>query len=430
VWEVAFGNDKIKTSRDHLFFTNEGWKRLSEIADLRFDESSSQSSVLLAHIGPGKDHGVAAAFNVVDPDTEDWTGIVGWEDYYQVSTQGRVRRIVGGRGSRSYGRCKAITVSNGRAVVSLNKPGVQELRLVHQLMMEAFVGPCPDGQEVCHEDGNGLNNVLDNLRYGTRQSNADDRIRDGATTYLDVSYVAATIKYSGREMTYDLEVSGPWHNFSADGFVVHNSVNEYSTRYSEAIDSAQKTAPDKWRSQSTSNKQGSSGVIDPVIGATLSLDENALQQFARQTYEKRLSVGVAREQARKDLPLSTYTEAYWKIDLHNLFHFLSLRMDSHAQEEIRAYANIIGYEMVSKWCPLAWEAFLDFRLHAKNFSRIELAVIGAALREGVLGAREKACQYGLVKKVNDVEFVGEGRECSELVAKMTAFDIPIPWTMK
>ncbi|RPJ66931.1 MAG: hypothetical protein EHM24_20875, partial [Acidobacteria bacterium] len=74
-----------------------------------------------------------------------------------------------------------------------------------------------------------------------------------------------------------------------------------------------------------------------------------------------LEAGIAREQARKDLPLSTYTEAYWKIDLHNLLHFLDLRLDVLAQEEIRSYARIIGEDIVRRWVPLAWEAFLDYR---------------------------------------------------------------------
>lgn len=82
-----------------------------------------------------------------------------------------------------------------------------------------------------------------------------------------------------------------------------------------------------------------------------------LHKYVRKVYEGRLKAGVAREQARKDLSLSTCTEAYWKIDLHNLLHFLQLRMDAHAQQEIREYANVIGYKIVSQWCPLTWEAF-------------------------------------------------------------------------
>jgi thymidylate synthase (FAD) len=92
-------------------------------------------------------------------------------------------------------------------------------------------------------------------------------------------------------------------------------------------------------------------------------------------YQARLEAGVAREQARKDLPLSTYTEAYWKIDLHNLLHFLALRMDDHAQWEIRQYAATIGEQIVKPLFPLVWEAFEDYRLGAMALTRLEIGVI-------------------------------------------------------
>ena len=115
------------------------------------------------------------------------------------------------------------------------------------------------------------------------------------------------------------------------------SQNEYSTRYSVAIDAAARTAPDAWRAQSAKNKQGSGGPIPREVGEGLTAAEADLLDRSREVYEARLASGVAREQARKDLPLSTYTELYWKIDLHNLLHFLGLRMDGHAQAEIRGW---------------------------------------------------------------------------------------------
>lgn len=153
------------------------------------------------------------------------------------------------------------------------------------------------------------------------------------------------------------------------------SVNEYSTRYSEAIDSQQTTEPTKWRAQSTSNKQGSNNYLDLEIGDKLSRIEQDALESMREVYEERLEAGVAREQARKDLPLSTYTEAYWKINLHNLFHFLSLRMDSHAQEEIRQYATIIGQQIVATLLPLCWEAFVDYRLNSMYLSELDILAI-------------------------------------------------------
>jgi thymidylate synthase (FAD) len=153
------------------------------------------------------------------------------------------------------------------------------------------------------------------------------------------------------------------------------NVNEYSTRYSVAIDAAQTTRPTEWRSQASHNRQGSGAPLPEEIGRALSAAEQELQAHARSVYEARLAAGVAREQARKDLPLSTYTEAYWKIDLHNLLHFLALRMDAHAQEEIRLYATTIGREIVRPLFPVVWEAFEDYRLHATMLSRLEQGVL-------------------------------------------------------
>lgn len=136
------------------------------------------------------------------------------------------------------------------------------------------------------------------------------------------------------------------------------SINEYSTRYSVAIDAMHQTPPDKWRKQSETNRQGSDGYLPVEIGEYLSQRERELHRIAREIYMERIRLGVAREQARKDLPLSTYTEAYWKIDLRNLLHFLRLRMDAHAQEEIRRYAIVIGTEIVARWVPMTWDAFV------------------------------------------------------------------------
>ncbi len=158
------------------------------------------------------------------------------------------------------------------------------------------------------------------------------------------------------------------------------SVNEYSTRYSLAIDAAQTTPPDGWRLQAQNNRQGSHGMLDPQQGAELSRQERQLHDEARRVYSHRIAQGVAREQARKDLPLSTYTEAYWKIDLHNLLHFLALRMDEHAQWEIRQYAQTIGLHVVRPLFPWTWEAFEDYRLHALTLSRLEQGVVRRLLQ--------------------------------------------------
>lgn len=153
------------------------------------------------------------------------------------------------------------------------------------------------------------------------------------------------------------------------------NVNEYSTRYSEAINSQQKTRPDEWRLQATRNKQGSDGFLSSTKGVEFSESEVEFHKHTARLYHRRLDAGVSREQARKDLPLSTYTEAYWKIDLHNLLHFLGLRMDSHAQQEIREYATIIGEQIVAPLFPLVWEAFQDYRLNGMFLTALDREVI-------------------------------------------------------
>ena len=112
-----------------------------------------------------------------------------------------------------------------------------------------------------------------------------------------------------------------------------------------------------------------------IKAAELSAAEAEFQRAARALYEQRIAQGVAREQARKDLPLSTYTEAYWKVDLHNLLHFLALRMDSHAQWEIREYATTIGERIVQPLFPLVWEAFVDYRVQGMFLTRLDREVI-------------------------------------------------------
>lgn len=160
-----------------------------------------------------------------------------------------------------------------------------------------------------------------------------------------------------------------------------------SQRYSVAIDECAVVQPDQWRKQSTNNKQGSDGFVTewakPDLanhygwnkpGHFLSHRQEELQDLARAVYEERLDLGVSREQARSDLPLSNYTELYVSCDLHNLLHFLGLRLDPHAQQEIRELAGAIA-NIVKAWVPATWQAYEDYRLNALTFSAQECAIL-------------------------------------------------------
>jgi len=203
------------------------------------------------------------------------------------------------------------------------------------------------------------------------------------------------------------------------------SVNEYSTRYSVAVDACRTTRPNEWRSQSEVNKQGSGAAISPELGAELSKAESEFHAISKELYANRLECGVAREQARKDLPLSTYTEAYWKVDLHNLLHFLALRMDAHAQYEIREYAQLIGREIVSKWVPYTWEAFLEYRFNGLQLSDSETRVLA------LLGQGKQAEARQLLYEMHWLEekqaAIKESREATEFKEKLQKMGIPLPW---
>ena len=204
------------------------------------------------------------------------------------------------------------------------------------------------------------------------------------------------------------------------------NVNEYSTRYSEAIDAAQRTEPGAWRTQSSVNRQGSAGRLPEDVGARLSAEEREFQDRAREMYETRLTAGVAREQARKDLPLATFTEAYWKIDLHNLLHFLHLRMDFHAQQEIREYANTIGEQIVARWVPMAWEAFVDYRRRSTRLSRAESAIVAAVASGNAQAAVRLADEEGWLPR-NDQGQLKSNLERAEFEEKLSALGLTAPW---
>ena len=189
----------------------------------------------------------------------------------------------------------------------------------------------------------------------------------------------AKIEYAGEEMTYDLSVAGPYHNFVANGFIVHNSVNEVSARYSLLPEEMYIPEDAQISFQSVDNKQGRSAAEVPTeLKARVRELLLAGQRESYAAYQELIDAEIARELARIALPVSIYSEWYWKMNLHNLFHFLSLRMDAHAQYEIRIYAEAIGL-IVQRLAPVAYGAFLDYMREATTLSGPERAIVTKAL---------------------------------------------------
>ena len=159
------------------------------------------------------------------------------------------------------------------------------------------------------------------------------------------------------------------------------SVNEYSLRYSVAHNEFYLPDPVAIRKQSTLNRQGRSDENLPpeLQEKVLTILKRHIRQLW-EDYEQFEQMDIARELARIHLPVSLYTEWYWKIDLHNLLHFLRLRLDPTAQYEIQVYAKAIA-EILKIAVPLSWEAFEDYVLQARNFSRLEIEMIREVLSQ-------------------------------------------------
>ncbi len=195
--------------------------------------------------------------------------------------------------------------------------------------------------------------------------------------------------------------------FVARQWIRHRTanVNEYSARYSVLDREFYIPAPEHLAAQSAVNRQGRGAVL---AGEEAAQVLELLRTDAGRCYDHYAEMlnedeqgealdparqGLARELARMNLTLNTYTQWYWKIDLHNLLHFLSLRADAHAQYEIRAYAEAM-LETVRAWVPIAYQAFLDYRLGAATLSAPMLAVV----RRMLGGEAVEQAESGLSKR--------------------------------
>ncbi len=173
--------------------------------------------------------------------------------------------------------------------------------------------------------------------------------------------------------------------FVARQWIRHRTanVNEYSARYSILDREFYIPAPENLAAQSTVNNQGRGEVLQGAEAARvldlLKSDANRAYDHYEAMLSQEGQQGLARELARMNLPANIYTQWYWKVDLHNLFHFLRLRADPHAQFEIRVYAEAIA-AAVKDWVPLAWAAFEDYRMGGVTLSAKAIDVLKRRLK--------------------------------------------------
>ena len=195
--------------------------------------------------------------------------------------------------------------------------------------------------------------------------------------------------------------------FVARQWIRHRTanVNEYSARYSILDREFYIPAPEHLAAQSTVNNQGRGAVLQGAEAARVLelLKRDAGQAY--DSYEAMLSQdgqqGLARELARMNLPMNIYTQWYWKTDLHNLFHFLRLRADAHAQYEIRVYAEAIA-ACVKDWVPLAHAAFEDYRMGGVTLSARAIAVLRRRLAGEVVGQEESGMSKGEWREFTEI----------------------------
>ena len=188
------------------------------------------------------------------------------------------------------------------------------------------------------------------------------------------------------------------------------SVNEISGRYSDLEAEFYIPLLEDLGLQSKNNKQGREGYLEPKKAEFVRklLIDDALNDAEH--YKLLQETGLARELSRIGLGLNVYTQWYWKIDLHNLFHFLKLRKDSHAQKEIRVYADIMG-DITSKVVPFAYESFEDYKLNETKLSRLEVEVISKLVSSpnnihGLLMEIDSHIRESKEKKFIGVDYMG------------------------
>lgn len=354
--ELADGK-KLKCSKDHRLLTDIGWVRLEEAVGLVVHGSTA-----------GMTKNAKVLTNGYVDARVPWNKGVSGYNTSRVVTESEKDVIRAARSGEQSNFWKG-GVSSDRAIIG--RWTREQAPHVHA----KFDFTCQD----CHQRGRTLHahheksvvehpalaREFDNLitlcatchaiRHGRRGDRAQCRARGQPLRAMGSEIIS--VRLVGEEMTYDLSVEGPHHNFVANGMIVHNSYNELSARYRELPEEFYVPSPEKLGAQSPSNKQGrTQEAVESADEWCAVIRRSAMSAF--QAYRSLLEAGVTRELARSVLPVSTYSHMFATVDLLNLLRFLTLRCDAHAQYEIRVYAEAMR-ELARTVVPVviaAWEA--------------------------------------------------------------------------
>jgi thymidylate synthase (FAD) len=373
VWEVTIQDGdntmSIKSTMDHKFFTPSGWKQLKELSvDDEVYVVSHKSNSIERNIPPFSDDEIK---------NEVWRRIKKYPDY-EVSNLGNVRSWAPkkhrGKLVQKKTPTKKTLCGNGKTnylYVSLRNPnkevGVSDRINVHTLVLESFEKEQDHHLVARHLDGNSYNNKITNLRWGTQDENAKDRVTHKVTYKKQGSAgVITQIKYIGVEMTYDLEVKGPHHNFIANGIVVHNSFDVQSQRYTGR------------RVLKVANGDLKPEEVFYVRPEGLYLDRKGHKyEWTKDDYERQLKFclaaseryaegyekrGMAEEHLRDYLPQNIRQNFVVSFSLRAALHFLDLRAKLDAQVEIQGLCEAM-VPVMKEWVPEIFSYYEERRLH-------------------------------------------------------------------
>lgn len=342
VYRLRTKYGEVTASAQHEFKTPEGGARI---------EDSPTTVMAMVSVGAPVEQRIPL-LSRRELQQEQWIEI---EDGYEVSNCGRVRTYwgQGARVKRLVPTLKQQTITNrGRQSVHI-KSGLKQ---VSRLVCQAFIGDVGKNQ-VLHRDDNALDNRVRNLYVGTPRDNSRDQYVNGGRIRLRETPVnVLDIRTKGSAETFDISVTGN-HWYCADNLVVHNSYNEVSARYTELNMGFYLPDIDRIGFQSKDNKQMRTDEMrDDGHGICERIRHACLASY--QVYDELLKLGVPRELARSVLPVAAYSKMFATVNLHNLFHFLKLRLHPHAQYEIRVYAEAL-LELITPVVPVCVEAFKE-----------------------------------------------------------------------
>ncbi len=236
------------------------------------------------------------------------------------------------------------------------------------------------------------------VSYGANEKKPDEKVNRGLIRYLMRHHHGTPFEMIDIKFYMSLPI------FVARQLIRHRtaSINEYSMRYKQPKERAFVPEITEVRQQSKNNKQGSVGQVEAEIAQKFIEYTKSTFSVAFDIYEDYEKEGIGREIARINLPLSTFTEWYWEIDLRNLLGFLCLRMDPHAQKEIRDYADAL-YNLVKPLAPYTFEAFEDFQLNSVQFSGLEIEALKKVLGVSDVPAKISDAMQPLDQRATDRE---------------------------